>query len=64
MVKDMTKGEMDDVGHTIKMMAELLNTLRKTKLVLSFDAISRLSEADHNELREAIRLLRGFLNNL
>lgn len=64
MAEELTKEKADDTGHTIRMMADLLNSLRKTKMISAFDRIASLSDSDHNELREAIRLIRGFVNNL
>lgn len=62
-MEDLSKEKADDIGHTIRMMAELLNTLRKTELVLTFNTIARLTDSEHTELKEAIRLIRGLLNN-
>jgi hypothetical protein len=46
------------------MLIDLLNAIRKARIVAVYDAIDELSGPDHQELNEAIRLVRGFVNNV
>ena len=50
--------------HTISMLHELLTSLKHAKIARVGEALDKMSEHDENELREAVRLVRGFIRNV
>jgi len=45
-------------------MVEMFNALKKARFSKVVKAVRELSVGDNYELQEAIRLIRGFINNL
>ena len=50
--------------YTIRMLHDLLTSLKKAKIIKVGEALDKMNLDDENELREAIRLVRGFVRNV
>jgi len=54
----------DEQTHCLQVLYQMFTSLRETKIAELANAIDRLTPADLQELTEAARLIRGFINNL